>query len=497
MTLAAAALAAAALLAVRGRPSPSPAPAPHAAEAVAPAAAPHAAQPAPGAGSAVAVEGGATPRELSVEELARAARPALAVLTCGGRLGSGFFVDPERLLTNAHVVCGPSVPVDVKLADGRKLAGRVRALDEWLDYAVVDVPGARAAPLPLGDSTTLVAGAPVVLVGTPVGLEATVHAGKVSYVARDLQGVAHVQLNADVNPGNSGGPVLDAQGRAVGIVTLKQEGADGVGFALPVEYARDALEAPIRDEPQRQRWAATASRVEQDDDAEAKRLLARLEQPLLSGAGAVGGKLAVVVLRRWASSSPWPVPVTVEVREGAKVLCEASGVVSEWQSVEEKYREASAQDRATRTARWMLRRKIAAGTWAGVVLLDVSSCPHESSQWAVVALRGGGDETAGYPARELAEGRRAAADRAAATARREEATRASRRRRRPAFQTLRERVAKLEEERRNVRDALGRRTDTQLLERARRVEAELERRRAELEAWSGELARGVPREWRQ
>ena len=170
------------------------------------------------------------------------------MLTCGGRLGSGFFVDPERLLTNAHVVCGPSVPVDVKLADGRKLAGRVRALDEWLDYAVVDVPGARAAPLPLGDSTTLVAGAPVVLVGTPVGLEATVHAGKVSYVARNLQGVAHVQLNADVNPGNSGGPVLDAQGRAVGIVTLKQEGADGVGFALPVEYARDALEAPIRDE---------------------------------------------------------------------------------------------------------------------------------------------------------------------------------------------------------------------------------------------------------
>ena len=69
---------------------------------------------------------------------------------------------------------------------------------------------------------------------------------------------------------------------------------------------------------------------------------------------------------------------------------------------------------------------------------------------------------------------------------------------RPAFQTLRERVAKLEEERRNVRDALGRRTDTQLLERARRVEAELERRRAELEDLERRASHeGIPREWRQ
>jgi hypothetical protein len=435
-----------------------------------------------------------------VEELARVAAPSLAVLTCGGRLGSGFFVEPERLLTNAHVTCGAGVALDVKLADGRRLPGSVRALDDWLDYAVVDVPGARATPLPLGDSTELVAGAPVVLIGSPVGLEATVHAGKVSFAARNLQGVAHVQLNADVNPGNSGGPVLDGQGRVVGIVTLRQEGATGVGFALPVEYARDALQAPIRDEGQRRRWAATASRVEQDDDAEATRLLTRLEQPLLAGAGAVGGKLGVVVLRRWPSSGPSSVPVTVEVRDGPKLLCEASGVVSEWKSVEERYREASAQDRATRTARWMLRRKIAAGTWAGGVLLDVPTCPEETSRWTVVALRGDLEETVSYPARELAEGRRAAVAQAAAADRLQEANRASQEADwRLAFQTLRERVAKLEEERRILRGAMERQmADTQMLERVKSLEAQLQRRRAELEDLERRASlQGIPREWRQ
>jgi serine protease Do len=470
-------------------PVPDPLPAAAATPALRPAPAPAVAAPAPDG----------PPRDLSVEELARLARPALAVLTCGGRLGSGFFVEAERLLTNAHVTCGPATPLEVKLADGRVLPGRVRASDEWLDYAVVDVPGARiAAPLALGDSTALVAGSPVVLVGTPMGLEATVHAGKVSFPARNLQGVAHVQVNADVNPGNSGGPLLDGRGRVVGVVTLKQEGADGVGFALPVEYARGPLEAPFADDGARQRWAATVARVERDDDGEAARFVGRLEQPLLLGAGAADGRLGIVVMRRFPGA-PAPVPLTVEVRDGARVLCEVSGTATGWQPVEERFREASAQDRATRFARWMLRRKLAQDAFTAGVALDVSACPEETSQWTVVALRGAGEEgVAAYPAREIAASRRDAR----AQARRDEAAQARAEAWwREAFRGLKTRIAKLEDDRRILRGAVERRDDAALYDRAQRelpsIERELERRREELEELDRRASReSIPREWR-
>jgi hypothetical protein len=435
-----------------------------------------------------------------VEELARVARPALAVLTCGARLGTGFFVEAERLLTNAHVTCGPLSPLEVKLQDGRSFPGRVRQSDDWLDYAVVEVPGAAvAAPLALGDSTSLVAGSPVVLAGTPMGLEATVHAGKVSFPARNLQGVAHVQVNADVNPGNSGGPLLDARGRAVGIVTLKQEGADGVGFALPIEYARGALGSPPADEAARQRWAATVARVERDDDAEAARFVGRLEEPFLLGAGGAEGRLGIVVMRRW-TTTPTAVPLTVEVRDGARVLCELSGTATGWQPVEERFRAASAQDRATRFARWMLRRKLAADAWTAGVALDVSRCPEETSQWTVVALRGSSGEegVAAYPAREIAAARRDAR----AQARRDEAALARAEASwRESFRGLKARIAKLEDERRILRGAAERRDDAALYDRARRelpsIEKELERRREELDELDRRASReSIPREWR-
>ncbi|HEY6099457.1 MAG TPA: S1C family serine protease, partial [Anaeromyxobacter sp.] len=263
---AAAGTALAAILALRGRPASDP---PRQAGA---ARDPPAAPAAPPARSPESAPGKA-PAALSTAQLADLARPALAVLTCRGKLGSGFFVSHDRVLTNAHVTCGPGATLDVKLGAGRQLIGRVKSHDGWLDYAVVEVPGADVgAPLPLGDSTVLAAGDPVVLVGSPLGLEATVHDGKVSFVARNLEGVAHVQVNADVNPGNSGGPLLDGRGRVVGIVTLKAEDATGVGFALPVEYALGALGAPAPDAAARDRWEATLARVREADDAEAGRL---------------------------------------------------------------------------------------------------------------------------------------------------------------------------------------------------------------------------------
>jgi hypothetical protein len=414
------------------------------------------------------------------------------VLTCRGKLGSGFFVGKDKVLTNAHVTCGPGAALDVKLGGGRQLIGRVRTLDAWLDFAVVEVPGADvAAPLALGDSTALSPGDPVVLLGSPLGLEATVHDGKVSFVGRNLEGVAHVQMNADVNPGNSGGPLLDGRGRAVGIVTLKAEDATGVGFALPVEYVRDALELPASDPAARGRWEATRARIRQEDDAEAARLVSRLERPLPLSAAAAGERLAVVVMQRFPRGTA-PVAIEAEVRDGEKLLCESRGEVSDWVPIEQRFKEAAEHDRAGRRVRWMVRRGISTDAYAGAAELDVSTCPAAVPEAATVSIRGAGDEVVAFPARALEAGRRMAEVRGARAARLESDDAArSEAAWRQAFREARERIAGLEAKRRGL-----------LVRDARRelpsVEAELAAARESLDELERRASfRSVPREWRR
>jgi serine protease Do len=338
------------------------------------------------------------------------ARPALASLACRGKTGSGFFVAPDLLLTNAHVTCGKEATLEVKLDGGRRLLGRVRALDEWLDFAVVEVTGAGvAAPLALGDSTRLEAGDPVVLAGSPLGLDATLHAGRVSFAARNLEGVVHVQVNADVNPGNSGGPLLDAEGRAVGIVTLRAEGASGVGFALPVEYARAALELPEADAAARERWDAAVARAAEEDGAEATRLVARLERPLLLAVDAAGARLGLLVMHRWPAG-PSPIPLPVELRDGERLVCELEGEVRDWAALAEQLEELARHEGARRRVRWMVRRGISKDAYAGVALVDPSRCPSPPPASARVSLRGAPDEAPPFPAAALAEGSRRAAE---------------------------------------------------------------------------------------
>jgi serine protease Do len=441
---------------------------------------------------------------LSTPELFRLAGPAIAVVSCPGRLGSGFFVAKDRVLTNAHVTCGPDAMLDVKLADGRTLIGRVLRADDWLDFAVVEVPGANVAmPLGLGDSTSLEAGDPVVLVGSPLGLDATVHEGRVSHAARNLHGVAHLQVNADVNPGNSGGPLVDGRGTAVGIVTLRAGEGTGVGFALPVEYARSALGAAEEDPGARERWAATLARVAKEDEDEASRLAARLERPFLLAALPAGAALEVVVMQRWPGG-PRSVSLEVEVRDGAKVLCAGKGLVRKWEGVEAQLRELQDQGRAERLVRWMLRRGLARDVHAGGAEVEVAGCPAPAPAAAVVSLRGGEtDESAPFPSREIADARRAAAGRAELSARIDAAGRAEAEAAwRSAFRDVRARVAELEERRRAYREALDKQNDALLAAEARSelpaLERELERAREALADLEREASnQGVPRAWRE
>ncbi len=158
-------------------------------------------------------------------------------------LGSGFVVNAEGyVVTNNHVVDG-ATEIRVKLADGRELAGRVVGRDPRTDLALLKVEAHGLPTIPLGDSSALKVGQPVMAIGNPFGLEQTVTTGIVSATGRVIGEGPYddfIQTDASINPGNSGGPLINARGQVIGINTAivsRSGGSVGIGFAIPVTLA--------------------------------------------------------------------------------------------------------------------------------------------------------------------------------------------------------------------------------------------------------------------
>lgn len=148
-------------------------------------------------------------------------------------LGSGFTFAPGLIVTNAHVV-GNSLTVEVEEQDGNKFTATVTYADIRRDFAILKPDGIRpfTTVLPLRLGNTPVIGEKVVVIGSPGGLKGTVTTGIVSQIYPD----GMIQLNVSLNPGNSGGPVFDHEGRVIGIATLKYSKGDGLGFAIPIGW---------------------------------------------------------------------------------------------------------------------------------------------------------------------------------------------------------------------------------------------------------------------
>jgi len=157
--------------------------------------------------------------------------------------GSGFLISADGLvLTNAHVVDGAK-EVTVKLSDHREYKAKVLGADRSSDIAVLKIDGQSLPSVTLGDSDQLGVGDYVLAIGEPFGLEETATAGIVSAKGRSLPGdgyVPFIQTDAAVNPGNSGGPLFDANGSVVGInaqIYSNSGGFQGVSFAIPINLA--------------------------------------------------------------------------------------------------------------------------------------------------------------------------------------------------------------------------------------------------------------------
>ena len=170
--------------------------------------------------------------------------------------GSGVIVDASGLvLTNSHVVFGRQI-ITVTLDDGTTLPAQLVGADPLFDIAVIRIPRPPEGTLPvarLGNSEHLLVGQEVYAIGNPFGLEQTLTRGIVSAVNRLLPGGSLpvreplIQTDTAINPGSSGGPLIDACGDIVGITTALLENAQGIGFAIPSDLAKDVMPQLVKD----------------------------------------------------------------------------------------------------------------------------------------------------------------------------------------------------------------------------------------------------------
>src|SRR5258706_1406994 len=178
----------------------------------------------------------------ALPELVRRIKPsAVAIETFDARgeklaLGSGFFIDADRVVTNRHVIEG-AYRAEVHLNSGRNFPVKnVLAVDAEGDVALlkVEAPPSLVRPLSL-DRTSPQEGESVVVIGNPFGLEGSVTNGIVSAV-RDIPGFGRIiQITAPISPGSSGSPVVNMQGQVIGVATLQITGGQSVNFAIPSE----------------------------------------------------------------------------------------------------------------------------------------------------------------------------------------------------------------------------------------------------------------------
>ena len=233
-------------------------------------------------------------RTLTRRRAGRRGTQATVVLTSGPCQGSAFFVTPELLLTNAHVVCAEMAEARV---GERAVPATIVQVDDELDVALLRAEGAGGTPLRLADVMSVRAGDRVAAAGAPGGRDVSVVPGVVTLPLTRIWGVLHIEAHASLSQGNSGGPLLDARGAAIGVISKRRAaGGRPVALALPLDYVAAWLPAGIAVEGPG--WNDRVTEAARGAEADLEHFRAALRGPLLLGAH----------FMRYARPRPRPAP---------------------------------------------------------------------------------------------------------------------------------------------------------------------------------------------
>jgi S1-C subfamily serine protease len=218
--------------------------------------------------------------------------------------GSGVIITPDGyVLTNDHVVRG-APRLDAVLSDGTSIEARIVGEDPDTDLALLRLARGGLPTATIGDSGALRVGQLVVAIGNPLGLQATVTAGVISALHRTLRGVSGrliedvVQTDAALNPGNSGGALVDSAGRLIGITTAIIGGAQGICFAVPIDTAKWVVPDLLREGRVVRGYLGLAGQTQPFDRRLGRRLGLDVPAGVLIASLADGGPAAAAGLRQ-------------------------------------------------------------------------------------------------------------------------------------------------------------------------------------------------------
>jgi serine protease Do len=342
------------------------------------------------AGSATAWKAARDYRAALPPGLEESALRSIVTLHCAASLGSGFFVAPDRVVTNAHVLCGEGATPTVELNDGRRVPSKLAGEDPLRDLAVLSVDGAGVAPLPLGDATTVRPGDRVLELGSPRGMGWTANQGRIVDVLAPMAGIAFLEIDIHVNPGNSGGPLLDSGGRVIGVISRKRLDEKDRALALPINHLWStpgheplfALSTTSRamEERWQQRLAAAATL----DDQTAVRMVSGLKAPALIDAGQrydQSGFFDFMVLQKDDLEREYLFTLRSE-----RGTCRMSGLVNEWVQVDTM---SESETDANEMLSWLKAKGMLGGLHIGTGRArSRGSCKRVGYSWVSIELEG-------------------------------------------------------------------------------------------------------------